>query len=182
MRKLVVAMLGFGLALAPGMASPCAYDGQIGNPFAFTHPAALTVALAINQSVLRGQLVSQRIDQLANPLRGLTRAMARVDLLRARLDAAAAADRPRFSLLFVESDLWSRFQTADGALRVRHHTPGPDDGEATLLTGEAVLDALLAGQLTPDQAFDQTLLVADGDPVQVAALRRWLDQGLAPRS
>ena len=75
---------------------------------------------------------------------GYWRAVGRVNNLH-RLLSAASASQPTtaISLLFIESNLWARFEPGPQGLGVAVHTPGARDGDAVIFTSEAAIAAVL---------------------------------------
>ncbi len=55
------------------------------------------------------------------------------------------------ALVLIDSRLWSRYGIQDGKVSLEPHVAGPTTGDAIVLTGEPVLDALLAGSISAEQ-------------------------------
>lgn len=167
------------LVATGGAAWACAFDGVFPDPWAFAHPAALPVAVAINRAITAGQV--EPVAATTNPTRALMRANRQVDQLAERLNGADAGAPARLSVLFVEADLWSRLdRNPDTGYRVAHHTAGAEPGEIVLVTGEPALTAILAGRLDIDRALADGVIMIAGDPAAVAATQNWLRHGLSP--
>ena len=96
---------------------------------------------------------------------GMRRAQVMLEKLRVALAPGATGES--FSLLLVEPGLWARFEGTGAGLRVTLHTAAPAAGEAVVITGEGVLQALLQNKLSAHQALDAGLLhLAPATPMQ----------------
>lgn len=153
---------------APGLA--CGFHGQVGSNFSAQHPQSINVAVALRDAADAGiidgrhlrprQLKPGLADMLA-----LNRAIRQLQRLRATLQQVADdASTPSFKLLLLESGMWNDFTFEAGALRFKAHTNGPSPGVPAIITGDSVLAAIAAGQLSPERALRSGLIVIDGPP------------------
>jgi hypothetical protein len=86
-----------------------------------------------------------------------------------------------FSLLLVEHRIWTRYVRQTQGLWMSVHTEGPESGEAVVLTGEVVLDAIATGQLSVVQAFRRGLLVVRAPAAAGRELKALLHKALTER-
>ena len=88
------------------------------------------------------------------------RAEQRLRRLRDTFAHSESGHKLTFWVLLVESGLWSRY-TSDGEnILLAVHADPPQDGEAVMITGEAVLAAIEDGKLSWQDATQRNLLVA----------------------
>jgi hypothetical protein len=146
-----------------GVAAACNYDGAA--VASAKYPRAIEVAAALrdrsNAPVLDTRLVA---PTFANML-GYHRAVRRLQRLRESLERAVHDQRltgPGFSLLLVESGLWTRYVPDGEGVSIMVHTAGPQPADALVFTGEAVIEAIASGRLAADEAFRRGLIVVDG--------------------
>lgn len=166
-----------------GVAAACNYDGAAGA--AAKYPRAIEVTTALrdrsNAPILDTRLVA---PTFANML-GYHRAVRRLQRLRKSLERVVHDQRlagPGFSLLLVESGLWTRYVPDGEGVSIAVHTAGPQPTDALVFTGEAVIEAIGSGRLAPEEAFRRGLVVVDGPggagltPVLRAALSGLAEQ------
>lgn len=148
------------LAAAPLAGQACGLHGGLdGQTFAPLHPGSLAVALGVRGLIDQGRLAP--LPAAAPPL-AFVRVQRSLQLLRARLQAGPPG--PATALLLVDSGLWTRWAwNDDGRLDMQVHVAGPEAGDRVVLTGEAVLAALLAQRLQPAQAQAAQAWVVQGD-------------------
>jgi hypothetical protein len=146
-------------------AAACNYDGKLGANFAVKYPRAVEVATALrdrsNAQLLDAHLVAPTFVNMM----GYHRAVRRLQRLRDALERAVhdrELARPGFSLLLVESGLWSRYAPDATGVSIAVHTAGPELADALIFTGEAVIEAIASGRLSVDEAFRRGLIVVDG--------------------
>jgi hypothetical protein len=146
-----------------GAADACMYDGAA--TASAKYPRAIEVAAALrdrsNEPILDARLVAPTFVNMM----GYHRAVRRLQRLRDSLERAAHDQHltgPSFSLLLVESGLWSRYMHDGEGVSIAVHTAGPQPTDAIVLTGEAVIEAIASGRLAPDDAFRRGLIVVDG--------------------
>lgn len=169
-------MLAALCCLTAGPALGCAYHGIPDLQLQGLHPGSLSVAVALRNAADAGVIDA---DALVVPVgRGGLHidTVRRLQAFRSAIAAYAEADKlpQSFSLVFVESSLWTRYTRAGQQVRADIHNDGPANEEAVVLTGEPVLQAILDGRLSSDRALDQGLLVIDANENERTALRRAL--------
>lgn len=148
-------------------AAACAFDsgaaGLFDGNFVAVHPKASVVYFAIVDAVEQGVLDRSAFQAIAPGSSGYWRAVGRVNSLH-RLLSAASAPQPTtaISLLFIESNLWARFEPGPPGLGIAVHTPGPRDGDVVIATSEPGLAAVLDGRLPVKVALDRGLIAVDG--------------------
>jgi hypothetical protein len=148
-------------------AAACAFDsgaaGLFDGNFVAVHPKASVVYFAIVDAVEQGVLDRAAFQPIAPGSSGFRRAVGRVNSLHRLLSAASASQpTPAISLLFIESNLWARFEPGPQGLGVAVHTPGARDGDAVIFTSEAGIAAVLDGRLPVKVALDRGLIAVDG--------------------
>ena len=159
MRGAVIAAVLLAAALAPRASSGCGFHGQLPD-LAAAHPRSLAVAFALRDAY--DASVLQPLPP-APPALGLVRATRLLHQFSPLLPSAIGADAglQTVTVLLVESGLWTRYAvSADGVL-VEPHVDGPRAGERVLVTSEAALQAMVAGQIDLVRAQAMGLLVAD---------------------
>jgi hypothetical protein len=157
-------LLALAALLADQSAMACGYDGSPGA--ALKYPRAIEVKTALrdksNAQILDQQLVSPIFVNML----GYHRAVHRLRRLRDSLEHTVLDQRltgPSFSLLLVESGLWSRYVPDAEGVTLTVHAPGPQPTDKLVFTGEAVIEAIMSGRLSADTAFQRGLIVIDGD-------------------
>jgi hypothetical protein len=132
------------------------------------------VAVALRDAADNGVIEASALKAPARHATLFIDAVRRLHAIRKAIATSPAApDLPSsFSLGYVESWLWTRYSKTDGTIRADIHTDGPAEGEAVVLTGEAVLAELLAGRLSIERALADGLLVIDGNDTEQTAIRR----------
>lgn len=165
----MLGLLAAVVATSPGAA--CGYHGALGNGFSALHPRSVDVAIAIRQAVDENLLDGETVKPKLVDLFALSRATARLDRLRGALQPLASdMAMPSFSLLLVESGMWSRYVVEEGSVRLVAHIDAPSAGEAVVVTGNAVLIAISLGRLTVQDATHRGLIEIDGPPQLAQAL------------
>ncbi len=148
-------------------AAACAFDsgaaGLFDGNFVAVHPQASVVYFAIVDAVEQGVLDRAAFQPIAPGSSGYWRAVGRMNSLH-RLLSAASAKQPTapISLLFIESNLWARFEPGPRGIDIAVHTPGARDGDVVIFTSEAGLAAVLDGRLPVKAALDRGLIAVDG--------------------
>lgn len=148
-------------------AAACAFDsggaGLFDGNFVAVHPKASVVYFAIVDAVEQGVLDRAAFQPIAPGSSGYWRAVGRMNSLH-RLLLAASAKQPTvpISLLFIESNLWARFEPGPHGLGIAVHTPGARDGDVVIFTSEAGIAAVLDGRLSVKAALDRGLIAVDG--------------------
>ena len=127
------------LSFAPQAVHACGFHGLLGNGFSAQFPGSIDVAIALRDAADSRMIDAASLEPKKADLFAYHRAVQRLQKLG---DIFAANNLPSFSLLLVESALWSRYAKEDGRMLVAVHTEGPRTGEAVVLTGESVLKAI----------------------------------------
>ncbi|UUY08294.1 hypothetical protein LRS11_21280 [Pseudomonas sp. J452] len=168
--------LSLGLLLLCGEAQACSYDG-LALDLALAHPASLDVSLALHQAY--------QSKRLATPLLlpggfGMRRTLSMLEKLRVALAPVVAGES--FSLLLVEPGLWAHFDGSGAQLRVTLHVAAPGADDNAIITGEGVLQALVQGKLSAEQALQAGLLQVQAAPGQRERLSGRWSQAFTPSS
>lgn len=174
-----------GAWLVAAMSAPCpdargcGFHGLLPDGFGASHPRSLDVAFAVRDAVAAGVMDESAVASRLSGPAGYARANLRMGALRRRLAAAdRAAAAPAVSVLLVDSNLWTRLVPGARGYEMSAHAPGPTEGDAIVVTHEAVLAAVLGRRLASDVAFDRGLLIVDGQPSAAGHVRRLLVQSL----
>lgn len=147
------------LSLVPQSVRACGFHGLLGSGFSAQYPGSIDVAIALREAADIGVIDPASLEPKKADLFAYHRAVQRLQKLSGILANNDIAQTPTFSLLLVESALWSRYATDNGKTSVAVHTEGPTAGEAVILTGEAVIAALEAGKLSWREAIQRKLIV-----------------------
>ena len=99
-----------------------------------------------------------------SPLLAFAHAGRRLDQVRRALADVMEADRAPVSiaLLLVEPGLWTRYRVDAGKVVADVHAAGPEPDDVVIVTGEAVLQALIEQRMSLDLAIADGLLVSAG--------------------
>lgn len=170
-RTLAVSAVFIAAVATASPSAACGYHGTLGDGFSALHSSSINVAIAIRDAADENLLDREIVAPKLSDLLALHRATARLQRLRNALQSTSADMAvPSFSLLLVESGMWSRYLAEEGRLRLAAHTDAPPAGEAVVVTGNAVLAAIGAGRLTVEDAMHRGLIVVDGPPELAQAL------------
>jgi hypothetical protein len=173
-----VAVATAALSASSNEGSSCGYHSPVDlqrGMLNWTYPDALHVSTAVWQG-RRAGILPQRA---ANPdLFGYHKAVAILQHWRTALQDAAAKDPPpAFSVVFIDTMLWSRFAPVDDALEVRIHQNGPQPEDLVVISDEAVIAAVLSGQVQTKDALASGLIRIYGDPDATARWVRTMSAG-----
>lgn len=69
---------------------------------------------------------------------------------------------PSFSVVLIESMLWTRFRYAEGALAMAVHAEGPATEDVVLVTDAPVVASMASGEMAPEEARRRGLLRSYG--------------------
>lgn len=146
------------LAGSVGRTAACAYHSG-GKAFA-AHPGAIDVAMAIQAAADAGTIEPQSASVPPASMVAYHRMVRQIEQFRNMLEAAGKRRNaaPAFSLLLVESALWSRFEPEPAGIELAIHTAGPDSDEPVVLTTGGVLRAVLEGRLSAADALHRGLI------------------------
>ena len=141
-----------------GRTAACAYHSG-GKAFA-AHPGAIDVAMAIQAAADAGTLEPQSASVPPASMVAYHRMVRQIEQFRNVLEVAGKRRNaaPAFSLLLVESALWSRFEPEPAGIELAIHTAGPDSDEPVVLTTGGVIRAVLEGRLSAADALHRGLI------------------------
>jgi hypothetical protein len=160
---LLLSSLVIGSVAGATTTAACGYHGLLGDGFSALHPRSIDVAIAISEAADENKLDREIVAPKFADFLALHRATRRLDRVREELQIVIAnAAVPAFSLLLVESGVWSRYVADGNTVRLVVHTDAPPAGEAVVVTGNAVLAAIIAGRVTVQDAMQRRLIVVDG--------------------
>ncbi len=154
-------------------AAACGYHGTIGNFFSVMYPSSLVVAVALKRASDEGVIDAEETRIGTRPTEQYTDAVRQLPQLKATLTTSVSPDElpSSFALGFIESGLWVRYGVTDGQVRMDVHVDGPADGDAVILTAEPVLERMLSGSLTSEEALSHELIVIDAPSADLQTLR-----------
>jgi hypothetical protein len=146
------------LAASVGQTAACAYHSG-GKAFA-AHPGAIDVAMAIQAAADAGALEPQSASVPPASMVAYHRMVRQIEQFRNMLEGAAKrrSAAPAFSLLLIESGLWSRFEPEAAGIELAIHTAGPDSDEPVVLTTGGVMRAVIEGRLSAADALHRGLI------------------------
>ena len=163
------------LSGAVGPASPCGFDGPLGNNFSAMHPKSIGVALAVRDAVVAG-VIEPAADPAVAGRAGYWRAVGHLTALQRALSSAPTERPMPVSVLFIDSGLWSRLTPAMNGFAMDVHTDGAKESDVVVVTSEPVLTAILDKRLPVADALERGLLTVEGDPAD--AMRRLIAKAL----
>lgn len=157
-------LCGVAVSVLLSVASPdaraCGYHGILGNGFSAQYPGSINVAIALREAAEGGLIDPQSLMPKSADLLAYHRTEQRLRRIREAVAQNQSGQKLAFWLLLVESGLWSRY-TSDGEnILLAVHVDPPQDGEAVMITGDAVLAAIEDGKLSWQDAMQRNLLVA----------------------
>jgi hypothetical protein len=170
------------LVAAPSIAAACAYHGAIANNLAL-HPAAVDVIMALQAAEDAGTLPPDSATRVQVSMVAYHQTVKGIERFRGMLERVREARRstPAFSLLLIDSALWSRLAPNSGGLTLAVHTDGPERGEPVVLTVGVVLQAVLDGRLAAADAINRGLIRVEA-PVETKLELFDLISAVAPKS
>ena len=167
-----------GLA-GPPAAEACGYHDPTSvsrGMLNWVYPKALYVTTAVWMAQRDG-IIAREEPQAARALLGYQRAETLLGVFRERLAGALDGNAaPTFSMVFIGPMLWSRYETASGAVSMAAHLDGPAHDDVVIVSDETVIAGLLDGRITPAAARDLGLMRLYGTPEGVQGLTSWLDR------
>jgi hypothetical protein len=166
------AVLAVGLVFAATTAFACGYHNPSDiarGTMNFIYPKSLYVRTAVWQAQNSG-LLPPRPRRVVKDLFAYQRATAGLQKLGNTL-GSAPNQQFRFTVVLLDSMLWTRYAAGDEGFDVSVHVSGPGKNEAVLVTEGAVVRALNAGAITYDVAVSQGLIRLYGPEEQQKALR-----------
>ena len=181
MKSSLVRTLMFGTMvswLSPG-AVACGYHDNVSlarGVLNLVYPNALHVIGAISTAAER-RLPSATREPGALGLLAYHGAVRSLDQHAQQLRMVAGESPPRaFSMLLIESMLWTRFVPDGDDLRAQVHVSGPEPGDLVLISGEGVIREITRNHLTIGDAFRRGLIRLYGTEEQVALFLTLYDQ------
>ena len=178
----VTAVTAVALGMPP-VASGCGLEPTINGALTVSYPGSLDVAVAVAKARSAGALPSTDPNTASNDVL-LRQMIADLRRLQSRLNAGRGAvakgTSAPFSLVLVGPGLWSHFHMTSGGVLARYHVDGPLDGKVVVLTHQLVLEALLRGNLTAEDALDRGLLDFSGSGADT--VRRVFIAGLGSKA
>jgi hypothetical protein len=159
----------------------CGFDAPLGNSFSAMHPRSIAVAFAIRDAVDDKMVAKSVLDPIVPGAAGYWRAVRHLIRLQGRLSEAnesALAKSISISVLFIDSNLWSRFNPSQQGWGVQVHTTGAQPRDVVMVTSESILASVLDGRLPIEAALDRGLIAIDGAAADAAAAIRILAAAL----
>jgi len=151
--------LGVALAalLAGGSAAACALH-TLSPELKISHPKALRVAMATRAALDQGLIAP--LPEGDEVRRETLLALSRTSKQLTAYADEAGLSGPTYSVLFLRSGLWLRFNSRMGA--AVYHAPPAALGETALVLNESAYAALLGGRLSVQTAVEQGVLAVGG--------------------
>lgn len=150
----------------------------------WVYPKSLYVKSAVWRAEDAG-LLAPRQNDAKHDLFAMNRAAAGLRKLAEQLSERAppTPGLQSFSLLFIDTLMWTRFQPDEGrgALSATVHVNGPAPGDVVIITHSKVASALAQNTLTAKSAFAYGLVRYYGEKQNVDAVRLVLEQALDVR-
>ena len=170
------------LCLLLGTSAPpagaCAFDGGASaglfdGSFEALYPQSSTVYFAIVDAVEQGLLDKSTFQPVTPGPTGYWKAVSRLDGVARRLSAGALRAQPEqaISMVFIESNLWARFEPGPQGFGMTAHTAGARQGDVVVVTSESGIAAVLDGRLPVSVALDRGLIAIDGEPAAREAIK-----------
>lgn len=168
--------LFFAVFVSPQTGMACGFDGRLGDGFSAMHPKSLAVAFALSDAVASGVVSRAAIAPIEPGPKGYWRAAGRIQSLERRLAATPETLilAPKISVLFIDSQLWSRLAASAGGYDIEMHVAGPAPGDVVVVTNETVLASVLDGALAPQAALDLGVIAIDAEQSVAKAVRKAL--------
>ena len=176
--RTIAALLAAGMVFAAGGALACGYHNPSDiarGALNYIYPKSLYVRTAVWQAQNSG-LLAPRPARAVKDLFAFQHTAADLQQLG---DALGPAPAPRlgFTVVLLDSMLWSRYAPSESGFDVDVHVKGPQKGDAVLVTQSEVIRALNVGSLGFDVAEAQGLIRLYGPADRQEAVRSIL-QGL----
>ncbi len=159
--SLAVALLFLSLGTA-APAGACGFDSGLDGSFGAIHPKSISVAFAINDAVNAGVVDKSAIAPIMPGNAGYWRAVGHLNRFHALLASADAKLAGPISIVFIDSNLWARLVPTAAGLELSVHTAGAQDGDAVIVTSEAIVTALLERDLMAADATEKGLVAIEG--------------------
>lgn len=150
----------FGLAaLLAQPVGACGYHGSVNNPFTFSYPGSIQLAVNTRQAL------DEKVLKSLLPVPGgfgLKRSVGWLERLARQVGEQQLGDT-RFHILVMNSGLWTSVTVQSGVVEVTTHVDRPENPEIVILVSEEVLSALVGSKLDATTAVNHELVLIDGD-------------------
>jgi hypothetical protein len=170
-----LAMAGATLVSPPALA--CGYHSAADMALGllnWSYPNALHVRTAVWQAENTGVL-PPRLKTPAKDLFAFNRVARTLDALGAKLNPATPdGETASFSLVLLDSMMWTSFDASSGGYRVLTHVDGPASNDVVVVTHSKVVAAIVGGELDASSAESFGLVRLYGPAVRLDAVRRAL--------
>ena len=124
-----------------------------------------------------GTLSNANIAQATDPAKIIALMEALRVIEQARLRLASSPDtshHPTIAMVYASKMLWTRFVGTERGVTAQTHASGPESGDVVMITEPIVIQALVAGALSPVDAFQRKLIRLYGDEAAIASAQQWL--------
>ncbi len=137
----------------------CSYHGVLGLGGSAAHPGAVDVAMAIDAAASAGT-IEMPVAKPPASMVGYHRMVKQIERFRELLNSAGSGrDRiPGFSLLLIDTALWSRFAPSPSGFDLNIHTEGSMRGEPVVLSSTGVIRSVIDGRLSAGDAVSRGLI------------------------
>lgn len=151
-----------GAVVAVPTVHSCGFDSPVEASRGFlnwTYPNALYVRTAVWQAE-DARILPPRPPKPATDMFAFQRVSAALRKFGERINAIGldAEARPSFSIVLINSVLWTRFMYSPDGYGVEVHADGPTAGDVVIVTDGKVIRALVEGFLTPKAAKENGLI------------------------
>jgi hypothetical protein len=85
-------------------------------------------------------------------------------------------EMPTFSIVLIDTLLWTRFVRGADGYAAEVHADGPAPNDVVVVTAGKVMLSLREGTLTPRVAYDRGLIRLYGEPTAVATVKKHFDR------
>ena len=144
-------------------------------PSAASTPRSFTAPFA--QSAESGDRATDPAKTIA-----LMEALRVIEQMRLRLAASDISNnQPPISMVYASKVLWTRFVATPQGVLAQAHASGPESGDVVMITEPAVVQAMVSGNLQPEDASRRKLVRLYGSEKDMESAQKWL-LTLAPPS
>jgi hypothetical protein len=143
----------------------------------WVYPNSLYVQTAVWQAEDAGILPSRAVE----PIKDLFAYQHIVQTMRAfgeriTIVNSPTSEAPNFSIVLIDTLLWSRFVRGADGYAVEVHADGPAPNDVVVVTAGKVMLSLREGTLTPAIAQDRGLIRLYGSAAAVATVKEHFDR------
>jgi len=142
----------------------------------WVYPDSLHVRSAVWKAQIEGPLARGDRPAAAKALFGYGQAVQNLERLRDVMDLVQSPGDPALALVLLGPVLWARIELRNAGLELTAHVVGPAVGDAVVVTEEAVIQALVAGQISPRAAIELGLIRLYGAPDAVGRATAWFER------